>query len=171
MTRETKKTLGLFAFALSVAFFALGMYFPLLSTHKQIVFKFGYEEITVFDSVQLFFTEREYFLAIVILLFTFIIPVLKYVELTIRISRGKTSKTLQNLDKWNMLDVFLVALLLVNFKIQSNIMVMQLKIGTTFIALAVIFRILTITCIANDNKPKNHNENGCCCDDRVETFQ
>lgn len=74
---------------------------------------------------------------------------MKYIELAVRILRNKTSKMLQNLDKWNMLDVFLVALLLLNFKMQSKIMVMDLKIGTTFIALAVIFRMLTISLIAN----------------------
>jgi len=42
-----------------------------------------------------------------------------------------------------MLDVFLVALLLLNFKMDSNIIVMKLKIGTNFIALAVILRMLS----------------------------
>ncbi|MDR0294940.1 MAG: paraquat-inducible protein A [Prevotellaceae bacterium] len=49
----------------------------------------------------------------------FILPVFKYIELIIRVSKNKTSKILQNLDKWNMLDVFLVALLILNFKLHQ----------------------------------------------------
>jgi uncharacterized paraquat-inducible protein A len=133
--------------ALSIVFFALGMYFPLLSTHKQVVFAFGYKEINIFRSITLFFESREYFLAGVILVFTIILPVTEYIGLIIRIFKNKVLKILQHLDKWNMLDVFLVALLLLNFKMNSNIIVMHLKIGTTFIALAVIFRILTVVLI------------------------
>jgi uncharacterized paraquat-inducible protein A len=159
MTQETRKIFGIFTLAFSIAFFALGMYFPILSTHTKVVFKFGYEEINIFDSIKMFFADREYFLAAVILVFTFIMPLAKYVELIIRILRNTSSKTLQNLDKWNMLDVFLVALLLLNFKMQSKVMVMELKVGTTFIALAVMFRILAVTFITNENNTINyHNE-------------
>jgi uncharacterized paraquat-inducible protein A len=149
MTQEISKILGIIALILSIVFFALGMYFPLLSTHTQIIWKFGYEEITVLKSVRMFFEGKEYLLAIVILLFTFLMPVVEFTALIARIFRNNTNRFLQHLDKWNMLDVFLVALLLLNFKMQSNILVMQLKIGTTFIALSVIFRIFTITLLNN----------------------
>jgi uncharacterized paraquat-inducible protein A len=149
---KTRKTLSIMSLTLSIAFFVLGMYFPILSTHTKIVFKFDYEEINIFDSVKMFSESKDYFLAGVILIFTFIIPLVKYIELIIRILRNRTSKTLQYWDKWNMLDVFLVALLLLNFKMQSKVMVMDLKIGTTFIALSVIFRILTIN--LTTNKPE-----------------
>jgi hypothetical protein len=65
MTADTQKILGTMSLAFSIAFFALGMYFPLLSTHTQLVFKFGYKEITVLKSIQIFFKGNEYFLAIV----------------------------------------------------------------------------------------------------------
>jgi paraquat-inducible protein A len=151
MTADTRKILGTMVLAFSIAFFALGMYFPLLSTHTQLVFKFGYKEITVFKSIRMFFESKEYFLAIVIFLFTFLMPILEFISLLVRIFWNKTNRLLQHFDKWNMLDVFLVALLLLNFKMQSNIMVMQLKTGATFIALSVIFRIITITLL---NSPK-----------------
>lgn len=149
MTRETRKILGMCALTISIVFFALGMYFPILSTHTRVIFRFGYEEINIFRSVVMFFEYKEYLLAAVILIFTFVMPALKYIELIIRYLKGTASVMLQNLDKWNMLDVFLVALLLLNFKMNSSIIVMQLKIGTTFIALAVIFRIVTICLITN----------------------
>ena len=43
-----------------------------------------------------------------------------------------------------MLDVFLVALLLLNFKMNDAFIVMKLEVGTIFIALAVLTRILSI---------------------------
>jgi uncharacterized paraquat-inducible protein A len=150
MTLDAKKISGILALGLSIVFFCLGMYFPLLSTKMRIIgINWTYETLNIFQSVAMFFEDREYFLALVILLFTFVMPVLKYIELIIRVVKNKTSKMLQNLDKWNMLDVFLVALLLLNFKMNSNIIVMELRTGTTFIALAVIFRMLTIILMEN----------------------
>ena len=148
MIKKIKKALGITTLVLSIAFFVLGVYLPLLSTKTRLLgINLSYEEVTLFDSVSMFFKNQEYFLAGVILVFTFILPIFKYIELIIRVAKNKTSKILQNLDKWNMLDVFLVALLILNFKMSSNIVVMELKIGTTFIALAVIFRILAMSLI------------------------
>ena len=148
MIKKIKKALGITTLVLSIAFFVLGVYFPLLSTKTRLLgINLSYEEVTLFDSVSMFFKNQEYFLAGVILVFTFILPVFKYIELIIRVAKNKTSKMLQNLDKWNMLDVFLVALLILNFKMSSNIVVMELRIGTTFIALAVIFRMLAMNLI------------------------
>ena len=145
MIQKIRKTLGVTTLALSIVFFVLGVYFPLLSTKTRVLgINWSFETITLFDSISMFFKNKEYFLAGVILVFTFILPVLKYIELIIRASKNKTSKILQNLDKWNMLDVFLVALLILNFQMSSNIIVMELRIGTSFIALSVIFRILAM---------------------------
>jgi len=153
MTTKTKKVTGIATLTLSIVFFGLGIYFPLLSTHKQLIFKFSYQEINIFQSIAMFFESKEYFLGSVILVFTVVIPVIEYIRLIfITILNKKSSNKLRHIDKWNMLDVFLVALLLLNFKMNSNFLVMQLKIGTTFIALAVIFRILTISLVTNNVK-------------------
>jgi len=152
MTPETTKALSITALTLSIVFFAMGMYFPLFSTHKQLLFKFGYKEMNIFQSITMFFKEKEYFLAGIILVFTFVLPVFEYIGLIIRIFKKKTSRIMRNIDKWNMLDVFLIALLLLNFKMNSNFIVMELRMGTTFIALAVIIRIITICLITKLNK-------------------
>ena len=150
MTRRATRILGITALTLSIVFFGLGMYFPLLSTYTQVIFKFGYEEVTVFRSIAMFFESGEYLLAGVILVFAVILPIAKYIELFFdMILNKKIGRIKHELDRWNMLDVFLVALLLLNFKMNSNIVVMELGIGTTFIALAVIFRIVTLTLSAN----------------------
>ena len=51
------------------------------------------------------------------------------------------------LDKWNMIDVFIVALLLVNFKMGDSLIVMELQLGTAFLSISVITRILVIELI------------------------
>ena len=147
-----KRKLGVVTLILSILFFGLGMYFPLLSTHKQMIFRFNYQEMTIIQSILMFYEDKEYFLAGIILVFTIIVPVFEYIRLIFISLSKKECSSMIHLDKWNMLDVFLVALLILNFKMNSNFIVMQLKIGTTFIALAVIFRILTIALLTKKQK-------------------
>ena len=149
---KNKNILGAIALIISIIFFGLGLYFPLFSTATKVIFKFHSNDMNLFDSINFFFSNNEYFLAVIILIFTIIMPTLKYIELAICIIWNMTIKTTRSLDKWNMLDVFLVALLLVNFKMNSAFIVMELKIGTTFIALSVIFRIISVSLIKKDNQ-------------------
>jgi paraquat-inducible protein A len=142
----------------SIAFFILGLTYPILSTKKQV---FGlvlkYQEIRLFDSIRMFYDSREYLMATIILLFTIVFPVVKFLEIMNRIVSvlnipEKTNYILHLLDKWSMLDVFLIALLLLNFKMNSNIIVMQLKVGTVFIAVSIITRMLTTMLIDFKNR-------------------
>ena len=103
--------------------------------------------MTLFDSIKLFWESKEYLVALVILVFTFILPISKYFELGLRLITGKEYPVLHGVDKWNMIDVFLVAMLLLNFKMNSNFIVMRLENGTNFIALAVLTRLVTIALI------------------------
>lgn len=102
------------------------------------------QEITLFDSIRMFWNDGEYLVSVIIFCFTFLLPSLKYVELGLKICTTKKYKALKEIDKWNMIDVFLVALLLLNLKMNSSFIVMQLEMGTNYIALAVLTRILTI---------------------------
>ncbi len=137
----------------SIVCFGLGMYFPIFSTHTHFIVKFGYVEVNVFDSIKMFFDSNDYFIGIIILLFTFIIPLCNYIVLLIQITSGKTFKYLPDLNKWSMLDVFVVALILINFKMQStsSIMIMQLQIGTTYIAIAVLLRMIVLIQVSINN--------------------
>lgn len=132
----------------SVTFYVLGLTHPLMSTKYQVLnIRLRSEEVSLFDSVSMFWQNSEYLIASIILIFTFILPVSKYVELGLRLGTGKDFPVLQGIDKWNMIDVFLVALLLLNFKMNSNIVVMRLEAGTKFIALAVLTRLVVIMII------------------------
>lgn len=134
---------------ISIVFFVLGLMYPLLSTKQQVLgIVLKYKEVRLFDSIRMFYESNDYLLSLIILLFTIVLPIIKFIELINRIHKfinipKKINNFLHFIDKWSMLDVFLVALLLLNFKMDSNIIVMKLKIGTTFIALSVIIRMLS----------------------------
>jgi paraquat-inducible protein A len=145
-----RNILAVITLFLSIECFVLGLVFPILSTKQQVLgIVLKYQEVKILDSVRIFYEEQDYFLAFVIFIFTILFPVVKYIDLTIRflgkkLRYNKICSVLQQLDKWSMLDVFLVALLLLNFKMNSNIIVMKLNAGTTFIALSVISRMISI---------------------------
>ncbi|MDR0939295.1 MAG: paraquat-inducible protein A [Mediterranea sp.] len=146
MKRRTNRILGVAFYVLSVVCFVLGIVFPILTTHKNLVlFTYDHESITLLGTVRLFVESRDYLLAGVIFMFTFLFPIIRYVELFVAVVRDKILKTSYDLDRFNMLDVFVVALLILFFKINSNFIVMTAGIGTAFIAFAVVSRILTST--------------------------
>ena len=131
--------------AVSVTFYVLGLCYPLMSTKYQVMgIQLKHQEVTLFDSVRMFWESSEYLVASIILVFTFILPILKYIELSLRLATGRQFLKLQSVDKWNMIDVFLVAMLLLNFKMNSRFIVMRLEMGTNFIALAVLTRLAVI---------------------------
>lgn len=133
---------------LSIVFFAMGLYFPILGAKQQM---FGvvlsYEDMRLLDSVRFFYEGRAYILAVIIVFFTVIFPIVKYLELINRAIgvlpvSEKAQLALEKLDKWSMLDVFLVALVLMNYKMDSSVVAMKLKAGTTFIGLSVVLRMV-----------------------------
>lgn len=139
----------------SITFFVLGLSYPILATKQQILgLILKYKEVRLFDSVRMIYESRDYLLASIIFLFTIIVPIIKFFELYNRIFsifsiHNKVSHFLHLIDKWSMLDVFLVALLLLNFKLDSNIFVMKLKIGTSIIATSIILRMFATMLINN----------------------
>lgn len=156
---------SIFFLVASIVCFALGLYYPILTSKMQVLgFYFNKKHINIFDSVQLFYSSGDYLIAIIIFLFTFAFPIVKYVELSYRTIMGCPIKNksadwwMQNLDKWNMLDVFVVALLLLNFKMQDGLMVMNMSVGSLFIALAVITRMITIILMTNGDDTRHDQE-------------
>lgn len=132
------------AFLFSLISFGLGMYFPIMITGTKFIITWSSEPITIFKSIGLFFDMEEPLLGIIVLLFSVITPIVEYVAIGVRYFTGFSNAFLQQLDKWNMLDVFLVALLLLNYKMNSHFIVMSIGLGCMFIGLSVVFRIITI---------------------------
>ena len=145
---QTRNVVAAVFWIASVVFYILGLVYPLMSTQYQVLnIPLKSQQVTLFDSVRMFWNDNEYLIASIILVFTFIFPILKYIELALRLGTGKQFLKLQSVDKWNMIDVFLVAMLLLNFKMNSRFIVMRLELGTNFIALAVLTRLVTILLI------------------------
>ncbi|MDX9770448.1 MAG: paraquat-inducible protein A [Tenuifilaceae bacterium] len=142
-----KRIVPLTLWVASVGSYIMGLYMPLMVTRSQILgFTIKRQEVGLFDSIKLFCNGNELALAIVIFAFTIVLPIAKYIELLYRISvhthtPSHYSRVLQALDKWSMLDVFVVALLIMNFKLNSSIIVMELMGGTTYLAISIVLRM------------------------------
>jgi uncharacterized paraquat-inducible protein A len=69
---------------------------------------------------------------------------------------GAVATALEIINKWSMLDVFVVAVLILNMKFDSDIIVSKLEAGTTLFAVSVLL-LMTSSFIARkmiDNKPE-----------------
>jgi uncharacterized paraquat-inducible protein A len=101
-----KNKISLVSLFFSIFFFILGLWYPILSTKQKVLgFVLDYKEVRLFDSVKMFYESNEYFLAIIILVFTILLPIIKFLELLNRefkiiIFTKTISKILHALDKW-----------------------------------------------------------------------
>lgn len=149
--KNNRRAIGLIALIVSTALFTLGLSFPIIATKQRLLgFNITYDELYLFSSIELFIHQSEWFLAIIITVFTVILPAVKYFELYNRAFdwihfNARFQKFLFLADKWSMLDVFIVALLIMNFKLDSNIVKMDIKIGTTFLAVSILLRMVSST--------------------------
>lgn len=125
----------------SIVFFVLGMIHPIMSTTMFLLSK---KEIYLIDSVEFFFDEGELFIGLLILIFTFIFPILKYIYLGLKLIgiQFKGSKIsaiiIDIINKWAMLDVFVVALIIINMKMNSALINSTLKAGASYFAASVL---------------------------------
>ena len=100
------------------------------------------------QSVSLFFQGSEVFLGVVIILFTLVFPSLKFVFLFWGVLSKptpfgkKVNKVLSTIGKYSMLDVFVVALLLLNLKFDSDILDMQVRIGVVYFAISIVLTMV-----------------------------
>lgn len=144
-----RKILAFLLLFSSVICYGMGLYFPLVRTQTRVLgFTLRTETVKLSDSIALFWNNNEFTLAIIIFAFTILLPVVKYLELSMRfILPGPWERNfswLRAIDKWSMLDVFIVALLLLNFKLNSVIIIMQLMQGTTWLALSIVLRMASV---------------------------
>lgn len=138
------------ALAASVLFFILGLLHPIMETGYRLgPVRLSHEYIYLSTSFRYFMDKGEWFVGSLLLFFTIIFPVIKYVFLIltlagIKLPRQKiTSTALEIINKWSMLDVFVVALLILNMKFDSEIIISNLGHGTTYFAISVV---LLMTC-------------------------
>lgn len=111
--------------------FGLGVFFPFFTVTKLWVF---HDAVSVASGLITLFAEREYFLCGILTLFTLVFPLVKLGLLSlIWLERGhdlarmrRLHHRVENLGKWSMLDVFVVAILIVAMKSAS---VADIRIG------------------------------------------
>lgn len=124
--------------------------FPLLQTGYGIgPIRIKSEYIYLSSSFNYFFDKGEFFIGFLLLFFTIIFPILKYIFLFITLLGKKLprhqlmSTALDIINKWSMLDVFIVALVLLNMKFDSAIIVSEMESGTTLFALSIVLMMIS----------------------------
>lgn len=140
-----RKKLALIMLFTSLLFFISGFMYPLLQTGFGIgPFTLKRDYIYLSTSFWYFFNKREVFIGFLLLFFTIIFPILKYIFLLLtlpgqRFPRHHYISTVPDIiNKWSMPDVFVVAVLILNMKFDSTIIIPKLESGTTLFAISVV---------------------------------
>lgn len=128
-----------------------GLVMPLI-TFKQLVF--FTKTFSVLSGVKALYSEQQYLLFVIVLLFSIVIPIIKWVILLVNWNfpvsnkrlRSKVLKLSTSLARWSMLDVFAVAVFVVMMKIDL-IAEVQTHRGLVIFTLAVLSLMLLTTYI------------------------
>lgn len=143
----TKKAIAIVFYISSMILFILGLINPILENTTLMGFM-GRKSIYLIGSVKYFFQEKEFFIGALILIFTFVFPIFKYIFIGMRFVNAKfgqikwVGNLVEIVNKWAMLDVFVVALVIVNMKFNTLVISTTIEIGTTFFALSVLLLMI-----------------------------
>lgn len=138
-----KKYVAIILYLLSIILFILGLINPILKNDTMMGLM-GENFIYLIDSIEYFYAEQEYFIGTIILIFTFIFPTLKYVFVGFRLMNVQflqkkwVESLVEIVNKWAMLDVFVIALIIVNMKFNTLLVSTSIEIGTSFFAISVL---------------------------------
>lgn len=125
----------------SVSFYILGLTRQLFVSEQ---FFFIEKEVTLLNSIRMLFEHDENFLGSIIFTFTIVFPIFKYILLLLSLlitekeQIARLNRWLSVISKWSMLDVYVVALLLLNMKFDSRIVNMELKEGVVWFSISII---------------------------------
>ena len=143
--KHDKRATALIILLISTVFFGMGFMYPLLQTGYGIgPITLHQESIYLFTSFSYFFEKGEVFIGFILLFFTIILPILKYIFLFFTLAGKQIPRQqyigtiLEIINKWSMLDVFVVAVLILNMKFDTAIIISRLGSGTSLFALSVI---------------------------------
>ncbi len=140
-----RKGIALILLVASVIFFGMGFLFPMLESGYGLgPIVLQRDEIYLSSSFRYFFDHGEIFIGLLLLFFTIVFPIIKYLFLFYTLAGKRLprhhfiSTALEIINKWAMLDVFVVAVLILNMKFDSVIIISKLQAGTTLFAIAVL---------------------------------
>jgi paraquat-inducible protein A len=155
--RNDRRWIAIIVLIASLIFFILGFMYPLLQSGFGIgPFTIKSDYVYISTSFRYFFDKGEVFIGFLLLFFTIIFPIIKYVFLFLTLlgrkmpRHGAVATALEIINKWSMLDVFVVAVLILNMKFDSDIIVSKLEAGTTLFAISVLL-LMTSSFIAKKN--------------------
>lgn len=151
--------------AISLFFLAIGLLTPVFSlvvsqnvpVLEQIVLK--QDSKGVLDTIKTLFSANQILVALLLLVFSVVTPVLKTVLTFLVISgkdrTGALAKFVKIVGKWSMADVFVVALLLAIFSLGSDGLTdARLGIGLYFFAAYVLLSLLATQFVkSNESQP------------------
>lgn len=143
---------------LSFIFFVLGLCYPILVARTTLLgFNVSSESIHLTDTLLHFYNTNDWFMVMVIGVTTIIFPVYKYMDMLNRVWGFITlselyTRIIAQLDKWSMLEVFVIALVILSVKSNSSFMTMTVKSGVYFLAASVIVRMLISSYMAFTQK-------------------
>lgn len=144
---STSHTENKLLYLISIAAYIFALTQPLFTTSGEIFgFTFSSESITFFKSIQLLKQQNYVILSYALILFVICLPVIKYIVLLFNINGiclfGKIiDGFLVQLQKYAMVDVFVIAILLIGSK-SNPIFQFKIEMGTYALLASVILSIL-----------------------------
>jgi len=126
----------------ALASLVIGVTAPLLTLEKMYFFE---NTVSLLSTIEELFLEKEWFLFVIITLFSLCVPILKITSLLLILNLAyaknslldRTLHFIETIGKWSMLDVFVVALLLVSVKLGALAKV-EVHYGLYAFALSVL---------------------------------
>jgi len=104
---------------------------------------FKYESKSIWATIKTLWEIDRYFIAVMVGLFSVIIPIIKTIAVYFSLFYKKSIKVMNFIGKWSMADVFIVALLLTNLTLNTDEYTdAEMQIALYFFAMYVIFSII-----------------------------
>ena len=103
--------------SLSFILFCISIFLPIIKIKTIYIIS---KDISILQSIFILFDEGLYFLSILILIFSTVFPILKYIYLfnfTFDINYFKKSLLMNNISNWSMTDVFVISLIISIYKV------------------------------------------------------
>ncbi|HHG86657.1 MAG TPA: hypothetical protein ENJ82_18050 [Bacteroidetes bacterium] len=128
----------------ATACYFIGIHTPVFHSVKFWVFE---DEVSLVQSIEAFFVSGEIFIGVIVLTFTLVFPMIKLAYMFWMILSVPTrwslrvNKVLAILGKYSMLDVFVLALLLLNLKFDSNLLDMTLESGVIWFTVSILLNM------------------------------
>lgn len=142
------KTISALLLIAALLLFILGINLPMIQTTKFYFFKENYSLIDVLTNLK---SKNEMLLYWVMLIFTFVVPLLKKTALAYEIffAKNGTSKStfLGVLAKWAMVDVLVIAILISCMKSNTGVIEMTSSNGLIYFAASVLISLIITTAL------------------------